>query len=287
MVVGVLGVSTSGPLIAAMAVPALAIAFWRNALGVAVIGPYALLRHRSELAGLGRRDLVLTLLSGTALALHFATWVPSLFYTSVASSTALVVMQAGWAALFSRLAGQHVARGAWLGMGLAVVGCVVLTGVDFSLSARALFGDLLALLGGVFSALYVVLGQEVRARVSTTSYTTLCYGWCAALLLVVCLVGGQSLGGYAADDWLKIAALTVFAQLLGHSVFNLVLRSTSATVVSTAILFEVPGAAILAAIWLGQTPPVAAIPALALLLAGVAIVIRAGGRDAVPALPTD
>jgi drug/metabolite transporter (DMT)-like permease len=172
-------------------------------------------------------------------------------------------------------------------MGLAVIGCIVLTGVDFSLSRRALFGDLLALLGGIFSGAYVVLGQEVRARVSTTAYTTVCYGWCALLLLVVCLVGGQSLGGYDDDDWLKIVALTVFAQLLGHSVFNRVLRTTSATLVSTAILFEVPGAAILAAVWLGQTPPVAAIPALALLLAGVAVVIRAGGREAVPAVPTD
>jgi drug/metabolite transporter (DMT)-like permease len=165
-------------------------------------------------------------------------------------------------------------------MALAVVGCIVLTGVDFSLSQRALYGDLLALLGGVFSGLYVVVGAQVRRTVSTTTYTAVCYGTCALLLLAVCLLAGVRLGGYSGDTWLKLVALTVFAQLLGHSVFNRVLRTTSPTVVSTAILFEVPGAAILAAVWLGQTPPVAAIPALVLLLAGVAMVILSGDRRA-------
>ena len=297
MAVGVLGVSTSGPLIAATAAPALAIAFWRNALSTAVVLPYALVRHRAELRTLRARDLRLTVLAGAALAAHFATWIPSLNYTSVASSTALVVMQAGWAALFSRMLGHHIPGRAWLGMLLAVVGCIVLTGVDFSLSERALFGDLLALLGGVFSGLYVVIGAEVRRTVSTTSYTAVCYGSCALLLLGVCAVAGVRLGGYSATTWWQIVALTVTAQLLGHSVFNRVLRTTSPTVVSTAILFEVPGAAVLAAIWLDQTPPVAAIPALALLLAGVATVILSGERrggagaredgPAIPAAPID
>ena len=287
MAVGVLGVSTSGPLIAAMAVPALAIAFWRNAFAAAAMLPYGLARHRGELRALRGPDRTLTLLAGTALALHFGTWVPSLSYTSVASSTALVVMQAGWAALFSRLAGQHVPGAAWLGMAVAVVGCVLVTGVDFSVEPRALVGDLLALLGGVFSGAYVVLGAHVRRRVSTTAYTLACYGWCAALLLVVCLAARVDLGGYAGEDWLRLLALTVAAQLLGHTVFNLVLRTTSPTLVSTVILFEVPGAAVLAALFLGQRPPLAALPALALLLVGVAIVVRAGGRETIPAVVTD
>jgi drug/metabolite transporter (DMT)-like permease len=251
MTVGVLGVSTSGPLIAATLAPALAIAFWRNALSSALLLPYAAARHRAELRALRGTDLRLTLLAGAALAAHFAAWVPSLSYTSVASSTALVVMQAGWAALFSRFLGYHVPGRAWAGMALAVVGCIVLTGVDFSLSQRALYGDLLALLGGVFSGLYVVVGAQVRRTVSTWTYTAVCYGFCALLLLAVCLLAGVQLGGYSDDAWLKIVALTVFAQLLGHSVFNRVLRTTSPTVVSTAVLFEVPGAAILAAVVAG------------------------------------
>ena len=121
----------------------------------------------------------------------------------------------------------------------------------------------------------------VRARVSTTSYTTICYGCCSLALLAVCLVAGAPLGGYRAGAWLKLAALTAGAQLLGHSLVNVVLRTTSPTVVSLAILFEVPGAAVIAAVWLGQLPAPPALPGLGLLLLGIGIVVRAGAR-AVP-----
>jgi drug/metabolite transporter (DMT)-like permease len=275
MAVGVLGVSTSGPLIAAMAAPALAIAFWRNAMSLAVIGPMALARHLGELRSLPRRAWLLSLGSGALLAAHFAFWVPSLQFTSVASSTALVCMQAVWAAVFARLAGWQIGRRAWAGMALALVGVLAVTGVDVTLEPRALLGDGLALVGGVFSGAYVVVGGEVRRHVSTTAYTAICYGVCAALLLVVCLATGQALGGYAGADWARLVALTVAAQLLGHSVFNLVLRRVSPAVVSLTILLEVPGAALIAAVFLGQVPPPAAVPAVALILVGIGIVISA------------
>ena len=96
----------------------------------------------------------------------------------------------------------------------------------------------------------------------------------------MCVIGGQSLAGYAAADWARIAALTVLGQLLGHSLFNLVLRSISPTIVSLSSLFTVPLAAVIAALALGETPPAAAVPALALLLAGTALVISARERAA-------
>ena len=273
MVVGVAAVSTSAPLIAATAAPALAISFWRNALATGVIAPYAWWRHRGELVAIGRRGLLLCLGAGVLLAAHFATWVPSLRYTTVASSTALVATQPVWTALVAGRLGQHVPRRAWIGIGVALVGVLVLTGVDLSLSGRALVGDLLALAGGAFAALYVSAGSAARRSISTTSYTLVCYGFCGLLLLIVCLVGHQSLTGYPAETWVKLAALTAGAQLLGHSVFNIVLRSTSPTVVSLALLFEMPGAALIAAVWLGQRPPWGVLPAAALLLLGVAVVI--------------
>ena len=144
--------------------------------------------------------------------------------------------------------GHHVPRRTWLGIALSLVAVVVLTGVDFSLEPRALVGDLLALLGGVFAAFYTVAGAEVRRTVTTTSYTAVCYSTAAVVLLGVCLVGRVQLGGYDSTTWLQLVALTVGAQLLGHSVFNVVLRSTSATVVSLALLLEVPGAAVIAAV---------------------------------------
>ena len=105
----------------------------------------------------------------------------------------------------------------------------------------------------------------------------------SGVLLVACLVGGQALSGYDGRDWLKLAALTVGAQLLGHSLFNVVLRTTSPTVVSLSILFEIPGAAVIAALFVsGQHVPWLALPSAGLLLVGLALVIRAGSVGSVP-----
>jgi drug/metabolite transporter (DMT)-like permease len=225
--------------------------------------------------------VLLALAAGSALAAHFGTFIPSLSYTTVASSAALVCSQAVWAGLLGRLLGERLPRRAWIGTAVCFAGVLLITGVDVSLSASALGGDVLALLGGLFGGVYIVTGGFVRRDLSTFAYTLLCYGVCGVLLLIVCVAGGQALSGYATDDWVRIAALTVFGQLLGHSLFNFVLRSISPTIVSLATLFTVPIAAVIATIALEQTPPAAAVPAMALLLAGTAIVISA--RERAPA----
>ena len=282
LTIALVAVSTSGPLIAAAAVPAMAIAFWRNAMAAGVLVPAALLTCRDELRTLDRRERRLTLLAGLFLALHFATWIPSLSYTSVASATALVATQPVWAALLSGARGVPVGRAVWVGIGVAMSGALLLTGVDLAVSGRALFGDALAVVGGAFAAAYMTAGSEVRRSVSTTTYTALCYSTTALLLLPVCLLGGQALSGYEADDWVKLVALTAGAQLLGHSLFNRVLKTTNPTVVSLSILLEIPGAALIAAVFLGQTPPLLAVPAAVLLVTGLGLVIRASSTPSIP-----
>lgn len=284
MVVALLAVSTSGPLIAAAAaVPALAIAFWRNALAGAVLLPWTLLRRRAELRALDGRERRLALVAGLMLALHFGTWIPAISYTSVASATALVATQPVWAALISTVRGEPVARRVWLGIAVSLVGALLLTGADLTVSGDALLGDGLALLGGVFAAGYMTAGSEVRRSVTTTTYTAICYSTTAVLLLGVCLVGRQQLAGYSGRDWLKLVALTAGAQLLGHSLFNVVLRRVSPTLVSLSILFEIPGAALIAALFVaGQHVPLLAVPAAGLLVAGLAIVISSGQRESAP-----
>ena len=287
MTVALVAVSTSGPLMAATAAPALAIAFWRNAMATGVLLPVVLTRCRDEPRGLDRRERRLAALAGLLLALHFGTWIPALTYTSVASATALVATQPVWAALLSGARGVPVGRGVWIGIGVAMSGALLLTGVDLQTSGRALFGDALALAGGAFAAAYMTAGSEVRRSVSTTTYTALCYGTTALILLVVCVVGRQALTGYDAETWVKLIAITAGAQLLGHSLFNRVLRTTNPTVVSLSILLEIPGAALIAAVFLDQTPPLLAIPAAVLLVSGLGLVIRAGSRGTTPSIPVE
>jgi drug/metabolite transporter (DMT)-like permease len=282
----VAAVSTSAPLIREASAPALAVAFWRNAMAVGVLVPVALLspRIRTEARSLSPRQRTLALCAGLLLAGHFATWVPSLSFTTVASSVALVATQPVWAALIARLRGQQVPGQAWAGIAVAVAGAVLLTGVDLAVSPRALLGDSLALAGGVLAAGYVTVGAEVRRSTSTTVYTLICYSTAGALLLGTCLAGGRAVTGYDAHTWLVLAGLTAGPQLLGHSVVNRVLRTTSPTVVSVAILFEIVGATFLAWVLFGEAPPAGAYPAAVLIAVGVVLVVAAGRTPAVPAV---
>ncbi len=287
MPIGILAVSTSGPLMAAAAAPAIAIAMWRNTFAVAAIAPFAALRHRDEIRRMNTREWRWTLGAGVFLAVHFATWIPSLRLTSVASATAMVCVQPVWVALIARAMGHHVPRRAWLGIVIALVAVIALTGVDFSVEPRALAGDMLALAGGMASAFYTVIGGEVRRTVSTTAYTLVCYATCAVLMLALCLVFRVQLGGYDGMTWLQLLGLTVGAQLLGHSLFNRLLRTTSPTVVSLAILFEVPGAALIAYVFLEQAPPYAVLPAGLALLLGLLLVISSRPEDTEASVPAD
>lgn len=276
-------ISTSAPIIAAIAAPALAIAFWRCLLGSGATGLWLAVRRNGEIRRLPRRQWLMLGFAGLLLGAHFATWIPSLRFTSVAASTALVATQPVWAAFMARARGVHVPVGAWVGIGIALAGVVVITGIDASIDTRHLVGDLLAVAGAIVMAAYVTVVEGVRKTVSTGTATFVAYGIAALPPLVLVVALGQPLAGYSVSDWLLILALTAGAQLLGHTLINVVLRSTSATVTSLAILFEVPGAILLAALILGQMPPLSLLPAVALLFIGVFVLIRA----AAPAAPAD
>jgi len=280
LTVAVLAVSSSAPLIAFAAAPALAVAFWRNGLAAAALTPVTLGPRRQELLGVRRRELLFCVLAGAALAAHFGTWMPSVQLGSVATATALVATQPVWQGLIAAGQGRRPSRLGWVGIALAVAGAAWATGADVSVSTQAVLADGLALAGGVFAAVYTALGERARVRLSTTTYTWICYGTCAVLLLAVCLAARIPLAGYDGRTWAAILAIVAGAQLLGHSMFNYALQRTSATTVSVLILLEVPGAALLAWLWLGQTPRPAALPGLALLVAGVAVVIIGGGISA-------
>ncbi len=285
LAVGVIAVSMSGPLMAAMVVPPLAIAFWRNGMATLLLAPSAVTGRRAELAGLGSRQLLLIAGAGLALAVHFGTWVTSLTLTSVASATAIVALQIAWVVAWQLLGGTRFNRRVVVGLVLSFVGVLAVSGVDFTLSARALAGDVLALVGGMAAAAYMLVGSRARQTVSTTTYTFVCYGSCSVFLVLGCLLSGQALWGYAGTQWLLLVLVTLTAQLLGHSVFNHLLAATGPMVVSLALLLEVPGAALLAAAFLDQRPPLEAVAGLLVILAGMTLVIvNNRAPDAEPSL---
>ena len=285
--VAVVFISLSGPMIAATAAPVLAIAFWRCLIGSGITGVWVIARRWSSLGALTRREIRLTVIAGVFLGLHFATWIPSLTLTTIAASTALVATQPIWAALIARATGVRISSRVWIGIAIAFSGVIVLTGVDLSVDPAHLWGDALALVGAVFSAAYVSVAERVRKTVDTSTMTFILYAVSAVTILPLVFIFGQQLVGFDAQAWALILAVTLGAQLLGHSMMTRVLSSTSATVVSLAILFEMPGATLVAAIWLGQVPPLALLPAAGLILAGLVIVIKAADRGPAAATVTE
>lgn len=276
--VAIAGISFSAPIVVAITVPALAVAFWRNAFGAVISASYVAVRGRREWLGLfrgDRRPLLTAVGAGIALAVHFALWIPSLRLTTVTASTALVTTTPIWTVAFDKARGRVVPGGVVAGVAVAMAGALLVTGVDAGRSGRALAGDLMALAGGMAAAVYVSYGEQARRSMSTASYTFTAYTTCSLLLLVGCLVGRQGLtgDGYDARTWGLLLLLTLCAQLVGHTLLNRALAVAGATTVSLSILLETPGAALVAWVWLGQRPPALIVPGAALVLAGIALVV--------------
>jgi drug/metabolite transporter (DMT)-like permease len=266
--VGILGIGSSGPLIALSAMPILTLIFWRNLGGALATAPFAL-KH-----SLDRRGVKWSLAAGVVLALHFIGFFMAMRMTSVAAGTALVALQPIFASFFIKLTGGHIPPKAWLGMGISFIGVLLISGIDFSLDRRSFMGDIAAIVSAALAALYVMWGSQAQKTLETTSYTSICYAMCAVTALPIALLSGYEIIHFAAREWWILLALIGGAQILGHSMFNSVLKRVSPAVVSLIVFFEVPVAALLAKIFnIGNQPSGLIIPGVILILAGCTLVV--------------
>jgi len=286
---GVVAVSFSAIFIRLAHAPALAVALYRNAMAAAVLLPLALRRHPGEFRTLSARQWGIALLSGALLAVHFATWIASLSFTTIAASVVLVTSSPIFVAGFGRaFLGERVGRIALAGILLGLVGTALVSGGDLSLSRRAAGGDLLALAGAVAAAGYFVAGRHLRRDLSLLTYVGIVYTTCALLLLPVALAAGTPLAGFSATTWWLFVLMALVPQGLGHTVFNYVLRDVDATVVAISLMGEPVGSTLLALALLGEVPPWTAVAGGALILGGiyVATIARAHVRPSQPRLVT-
>ncbi len=258
----------------------LAIAAGRLTIAALLLTPVALARGAPrELRALGRRGLLLALLAGLALAIHFATWISSLSMTTVTSSVVLVQTNPLFVALASHVVlGERVSRLTAAGIVLAIAGTVLVGYGDFGVSGPALLGDLLALIGGLMAAVYFLLGRRLRQRLSIVAYIWPVYGTAAVVLLAICLCTGQRLIGYRELTYLMFFLLAIGPQLLGHSALNYALGQLSATLVTVAALGEPIGSALLALALLGEVPPLLTVIGGVVILAGIGMATRGERR---------
>lgn len=268
----IIGIGTSGPVIALSTMPILTLIFWRNLGGFFLVLPWAL-RDLDWRDPRIRQGLRYSFFSGVALALHFIGFFIAMRFTSVATGTALTALQPLFATYFVKRLGGKIPRRAWMGMALAFLGVLIITGVDLQISTRAFIGDLAALFCAALAATYVVLGAKARDSVSTPTYTSIAYLTCALISLLFALVTDSELFNFSTREWLLLVALIAGAQILGHTILNFTLKSLSPAIVSLVVFFEVPVSALLAFWWLDQLPPIGTVPGLLLILAGCAVVV--------------
>ncbi|MBC7315091.1 MAG: DMT family transporter, partial [Chloroflexi bacterium] len=239
---GILAVSSASVLIRLASAPPLAVGSWRLALATLLLTPIALPRLRREGPYLTRRDGLRIALAGLALAVHFASWITSLSYTTVASSVVLVSTNPIFVGLAAPwLLGEKVGRRTVWAIVLVLAGCVIVGYGDIDLSPRALLGDALALVGALGASAYILLGREVRRKLSTWAYVWPCYGVAALALIAFTLLTGQPLWGYPLRTVGIFALLAIGPQILGHSAFNWALGHLSAVFVTLTILGEPVG----------------------------------------------
>ena len=268
----IIGIGTSGPVIALSTMPILTLIFWRNLGGFFLVLPWAL-RDLDCRDPKIKQGLRYSFFSGVALALHFIGFFIAMRFTSVATGTALTALQPLFATYFVKRLGGEIPRRAWMGMALAFLGVLIITGVDLQISTRAFIGDLAALFCAALAATYVVLGAKARDSVSTPTYTSIAYLTCALISLLFALVTDSELFNFSTREWLLLVALIAGAQILGHTILNFTLKSLSPAIVSLVVFFEVPVSALLAFWWLDQLPPIGTVPGLVLILAGCAVVV--------------
>ena len=291
LLVAILCVSTASIFIryAQREAPSLVVAALRLAFASLMLCPVAAARYRSELRSLGRRDLLLGVASGLFLGLHFATWITSLEYTSVASSVVLVSTGPLWVALLSPLfLNERLPRAAFAGLGLALAGgaLIALSGSctwegRFScgslaqvLAGQDLQGDLLALAGAWAVTGYLMIGRSLRARIHLVPYVFLVYSVAALSLLLALWVFRLPVLGFSPMTYVWLLLLALLPQLIGHSTYNWALGFLPAAIVAVATLGEPIGSAILAYFLLDERPTPGVLIGGVLILAGIYITVR-------------
>lgn len=303
IIAGIFAISSSAILIKsaqAENIPSLVIAAGRLALSALMLTPFVLSRYHFRLLpantprpehtipvddvkdiALTRRDLGLVVGAGILLALHFATWVTSLEYTSVLLSVVFVTTGPIWVALLEMVwLRLPLARSVAYGLGIAVLGglivgvgtAVMTSGVSEAAPMdQTIIGALLSLAGAITFAGYMTIGRQLRSFIPILPYIWLIYGVAGIALLLGVFVSGLSMLGYSTTGYLMLLGLAIFPQLIGHTSMNYAVGYLSATLVSMMAQLEPVGSAILAFIILRETPLPIQLIGSAVILIGVLV----------------
>lgn len=255
MFLAILATSTGSIFAKAADAPALAVSAYRLGLSALIVVPAALIRTKGQSAPLSSKDWRDGILSGVALALHFAFWISSLDYISIASCVVLVNSTPLWVAIAAPFAtGDKMTKKTAAAVAVAVTGAVIIGFGDFSSGPEAWKGDGLALAGAVTLTAYLLLGRRVREKVPLLPYVAMSYGSAAVFLWALLIISGGLTFSFQRSTWAAFWAMALIPQIFGHSAYNWALKYVSPAVVSIILLGEPIGSSVMAWIFFGERP---------------------------------
>ena len=271
IIIGIIGISLSSIFVKYSPAPSAVTAAWRLLWTVVLMSPLVLGKQqlRQELMQAGRKNILLSCLSGIFLAVHFALFFESLRHTSVASSTTIVCTEVIWVSLgFWLFMKGKISKRALLAIAVTLIGSALIAFSD-SASGIHLYGDILSLLAAIAVAVYMLIGRVVQRELSTSVYTFVVYGACEISLLILCAAQQYSLFAFGIAPIIVGMLLAVFSTILGHSIFSWCLKFFSPSFVSASKLCEPVVAAILAVFLFHEIPKGLQILGGALIIGGV------------------
>jgi drug/metabolite transporter (DMT)-like permease len=269
---GILAISTASIFIKLCDAPALIIATYRMVISSLVLIPFV--GYKKIWREWGESKMGWFFLSGLFLSLHFAFWIASLKFTSVASSVVLVTTHPIFVGLGSRLfLKEPLGAPLILGILLSVLGSGLIGYGDFLLTQEALLGDGLALLGAMAASGYFLVGRKMREQQDLLTYIFPVYSISGLSLIILSLLFQKSFFGYSTNTYLLMILLALIPQLIGHTTFNWALKYLPASRVAIAILGEPIGSTLLAYLILGEGLTVLKILGGVFILSGILIAL--------------
>ncbi|BAU64597.1 hypothetical protein STA3757_19690 [Stanieria sp. NIES-3757] len=223
------------------------------------------------------KALIFAIAAGICLALHFATWITSLAFTSIAASTALVTTNPIWVAILSQVwLKEKLSKYTIIAILIALTGGIIIALADYDSTelTNPILGDILALIGAWMASLYLLFGlQAQRQGLNISNYIAVSYSTAALILFPLPLLFGVNYFDYPSKVYFYILLMAIIAQLIGHTTFNWAITWISPTFVTLSILFEPIGSSLLGYFLFAETPANLVIVGGLVLLLGVALAI--------------
>jgi len=243
----------------------------RLVLGAALVGGAA--RTCGIPLALDRPLRLQVLAVGVVAALHFSTFIASIYHTTIAHALTLTYTAPAMLAVASRIfLGERLRARQTLGIILTVAGIAVLAGFEAALTARMLGGDLLALGAAASFAAYSLLGRHLRSALPLLCYVF--WAYLTAGLTTLPLAAATLTTPYRVGPIFAVALQALLPLALGHTLYNAAIRRLSPTLVSLIASQEVTGGILLGWFLLGEAGTPTTFAGMAVTLAGILLVLR-------------